>query len=697
MIRGWLEFLKRQKKASEDSVPFRMWVAINVTVALFSTAAQLQWPDFFYPCLSLTLLGMVLSHKLRNRNNWEVKAALSVLMVVALGNFFVGLSTSYFDPREPLAELLMWLQALHSCDLPSRKDLSYSMLSALILMAVAAVLSVDLRYGFYLGAYYLTVVPALRWNHRAMVRERTGWMPPDYSTRSSPRAAAVQASLRMTASILVLGALVVMLMPRLEGFRIRALPVSWERRSELPAVSKGEVRNPFYPEKLTKEQLRRNAAFNPEGYSGFNAIVDLQMRGHLLHERVFQVRTNLPVYFRGLTFDNYDGQFWTLSDQELVPRNIRNPPFTFYPLTTNAVEVVQIFYIDRPMANLVLFAPQAYQVYFPSQLLYIDTAGCMRAPFTLEAEMVYSVVSRQSRMSPEALRRLTNKDPELRRLKNDLQVPDSTPARVRKLARDLTRGQRSFFAKAVAISSYLQQNYRYNLDVPRYPQDADTADHFLFVAKEGYCEQFATAMALLCRCEGIPTRYCTGYLPGRYNPFTGFREVYGDDAHAWVEVYLPGFGWMTFDPTPGSSSTPEIQPEQAPEQRWLGLAIAQYLADQFGIQWSSVAGALYVVGVIFLALAVRKAFWRPASGLDPVAECMLAAMSLRQLPHEPGTSPRQLAAAHPHLAPLQELVTVHEQVAYAGAPSSAEQRQRARSCLAQLRQQVKQSPRSPSK
>jgi protein-glutamine gamma-glutamyltransferase len=689
-LRSWLEFLKRQRREPEGSATFRIWVGINVAVALLATASQLQWPTFFYPCLGLTWFGMFLSHRLRGRNNWEIKAALSVLMVVALGNFFVGLANSYYDPREPLAELLMWLQALHSCDLPSRKDLSYSLLSALILMSVAAVLSIDLRFAAYLVAYYITVVPALRWNHRSLVLERTGWKPVEQA--GSGARAAWSGALRMALSILALGGVVVALMPRLEGFRIRALPVSWERRLQVSAISKGEVRNPYYPQQLTKEQMRRERTFNPEGYSGFNNIVDLQTRGRLVHERVFQVRTNVPVYFRGLAFDTYDGRFWTQSNQDLRTRTITNPPFTFFPLTNNAVDIVQIFYIDRPMANLVLFAPQAYQVYFPSQLLYVDANGAMRAPFVLEKEMVYSVVSRQSRTLPETLRRLPSKDPELRRLAAYRALPENVPPRLRKLAREITQGKRSFYEQALAISSYLQNNFQYTLEVDRYPEGADVAEHFLFEAKEGYCEQFATAMAVLCRLQGIPARYCTGYLPGRYNPFTGFREVYGDDAHAWVEVYLPGHGWMTFDPTPGGTATPEIQPDAAPEQRWLGLAIARYLSDQLGISWSSLAWVLYGVGGVFLALAARKALARTRSDMDPVALCLQQAFGLPGLDHPGGCSPREFARLYPYPS-LQALVALHEQVAYRGALSDKQQQAQARLLLSELRREIKQAAR----
>lgn len=678
MIRGWIAFLKGLKRAPEDSGGFRIWVGLNVTVALLATAAQLEWPEFIWPCIALTLFGMWVSHRLRYRNNWEIKAALSILMFLALGNFFYGLSRSYYDPREPLAELLMWLQALHSCDLPTRKDLSYSLLSGLILMSVAAVLSVEFSFVVFLVLYYVTAIVSLNWSTRSLIAERTGWRPSRVATVSW------SGSLGLGFRVLALGAVVVALMPRLEGFRIRALPVSWESRLQHPTVSQGEVQNPYYPSQLSPEQMRRNSAFNPDGYAGFNTLVDLQMRGRLSAERVFQARTNIPCYFRGLTFDHYDGQFWTQEQTTLRTRTVVNPPFNFRPAAYNPVDVVQIFYVDRPLPNLVLFCPDAYQVFFPSQTLYEDVAGCLRAPFTLDKGMVYSVVSRQSRMDSERIRRLPRRDPEMKQMAHYRQLPAGLPGRVRRLAQQITADKKNHFDAVVALSQHLQTHYRYNLDVPRYPEGQDVVDHFLFDAKEGYCEHFASAMVVFCRSVGLPARYATGYLPGQLNPFSGFREVFGNDAHAWAEVYLPGYGWMTIDPTPGGNALPEVHSEPKAEERWLGLAMLKYLSDRLEGRWQGLSWWLAGIGVSFLLLAARQAWLRRGPEVDPIVSCLVQAMALLG-PPAAGCSPRQWARgiAFPE---VHQLVELHESVAYAGRPSRTEERVQARLLLKRLRQ-----------
>ena len=73
----------------------------------------------------------------------------------------------------------------------------------------------------------------------------------------------------------------------------------------------------------------------------------------------------------------------------------------------------------------------------------------------------------------------------------------------------------------------------------------------MFDRTEGFCEQIATAMVLLLRASGVPARLATGFGPGERNVFSGYWEVRNSDAHAWVEVFYPGWGWVTYDPTFG--------------------------------------------------------------------------------------------------------------------------------------------------
>lgn len=134
----------------------------------------------------------------------------------------------------------------------------------------------------------------------------------------------------------------------------------------------------------------------------------------------------------------------------------------------------------------------------------------------------------------------------------------ATPQRVKDLAAQLARGQRNPYDIATAIEHYLRATYGYATVVTNPPANRDVADYFLFDAKEGYCEYFATAMTVLLRAQHIPARLVTGYLPGARQPDGRFlsRE---SQAHAWVEVYFPQYGWITFDPTPRPDVPPIIR------------------------------------------------------------------------------------------------------------------------------------------
>jgi hypothetical protein len=102
---------------------------------------------------------------------------------------------------------------------------------------------------------------------------------------------------------------------------------------------------------------------------------------------------------------------------------------------------------------------------------------------------------------------------------------------------------------AQAVERHLHQNYQYSLDVGT-AVSASPVEDFLFTRKTGYCEHYATAMVVMLRTLGIPARLVTGFLPGLWNDFGNYYSVRQQDAHAWVEVYFPRSGWVTFDPTP---------------------------------------------------------------------------------------------------------------------------------------------------
>ncbi|HET9802869.1 MAG TPA: transglutaminase domain-containing protein, partial [Candidatus Acidoferrum sp.] len=129
-----------------------------------------------------------------------------------------------------------------------------------------------------------------------------------------------------------------------------------------------------------------------------------------------------------------------------------------------------------------------------------------------------------------------------------LQLPDDVDPRIPELAQEITAHARTPIEKAAAIQAYFSK-FQYTLQLPSQRQQ-DPLANFLFVRKAGHCEYFASAMAVLLREVGIPTRVVTGFRGGEWNDLTGNFIIRAKDAHSWVEVYFSGLGWYGFDPTP---------------------------------------------------------------------------------------------------------------------------------------------------
>jgi hypothetical protein len=139
-------------------------------------------------------------------------------------------------------------------------------------------------------------------------------------------------------------------------------------------------------------------------------------------------------------------------------------------------------------------------------------------------------------------------------LNSYLNLPSELPNRVILLSQDITRGIDNPYDKIWAIQSYLlKMQYSLNINAP--PQGADGVDYFLFEQRVGYCQYFASAMVVMLRSIEIPARLVVGYSGGELDEGNGVYIVRERNSHAWAEVYFPQYGWVEFDPTPGSGQT----------------------------------------------------------------------------------------------------------------------------------------------
>jgi transglutaminase-like putative cysteine protease len=133
--------------------------------------------------------------------------------------------------------------------------------------------------------------------------------------------------------------------------------------------------------------------------------------------------------------------------------------------------------------------------------------------------------------------------------KKYLQLPDTLPARVKGLTAEITSSCVNDYDKAKTIEQYLSGNFYYTLNPKPVPAGRDFTDYFLFDSNEGYCTYYATAMAVMARSIGLPARYVEGYMLPSSPASENSYEVTNEQAHAWVEIYFEGFGWLTFEPT----------------------------------------------------------------------------------------------------------------------------------------------------
>ncbi|MDQ6693100.1 MAG: DUF3488 and transglutaminase-like domain-containing protein, partial [Chloroflexota bacterium] len=185
----------------------------------------------------------------------------------------------------------------------------------------------------------------------------------------------------------------------------------------------------------------------------------------------------------------------------------------------------------------------------------------------------YSVASMISTADESSLRAVTGPyDGWLR--DRYLQLPANLSPAIAALTNKivLDAGATNPYDEGKAIEAYLRTNYKYSVNIPSPPAGAERVEWFLFHLKEGYCEYYATSFIVMMRTLGIPTRMATGYAPGTLDPASQQYVVKESAAHAWPEVYFPGYGWIEFEPTPSQAvisreadqKTEPVQPTAEP-------------------------------------------------------------------------------------------------------------------------------------
>jgi len=319
-----------------------------------------------------------------------------------------------------------------------------------------------------------------------------------------------------------------------------------------------------------------------------------------------------------------------------------------------------------------------------------------------------------------------------------LQIPKGHE-RVVALAKSLTAGEDTDVQRVHALLGYLQTSgqYKYTLDQPDVGKVAPL-EAFLFTTKRGHCEYFSSALAIMVRAIGLPSRNVTGFIGGTYNSYGKYYALKQGDAHSWVEVYLEGSGWVTFDPTPPGALTAQRgglvarmrELVDAMRTRWLTSVIAYDLRTQISAlrdiaQWASqfrdksskplrdqederVGGdipwrtvSLWVLGLLALAAVVtlgRRRRGPQERPLNPNERMVVQlyreleqALEKRGCPRPPHVTPVEHAdnlrrIGFPESAQVRDITARYMEVRYGAGPLPPEEAAALKTKLVQIRE-----------
>ena len=309
--------------------------------------------------------------------------------------------------------------------------------------------------------------------------------------------------------------------------------------------------------------LRRDSGQKVAGFGneielgGFGVIRDdpTVVLRVLPQPRIDEKAARVSLRMRGTSFDRYDGRRWTRTHSE--PQFLRSGWQGVRPLRRMPDDLR-----DRRM-QIVLDHLEEPVIFLPEGTVAISVPPRVSSGQSISREITHSpgldvryddfdglglVYTAFVSRDPSELD-ITPIAPERRGLY--LRVPPGHE-RVAELARRVIGNATTAGEKALRIEGFLKHGqYTYSLKQPDIGKHTPL-EAFLLINKRGHCEYFSSAMAIMLRTVGVPTRNVTGFVGGRFNPYGGYYALRQGDAHSWVEAYVDGRGWVTYDPTPAS-------------------------------------------------------------------------------------------------------------------------------------------------
>ncbi len=448
---------------------------------------------------------------------------------------------------------------------------------------------------------------------------------------------------------------------------------------------------------------------------------------NLSNEPVMEVKTAVNRYYQATVLDTYTSNAWELRNTvniNLETASLSTPRFTARRVITQTVTMFQL-------TNILMGAPMPIEVSLPAsarvipqgmtpeEALAAEAIGVSELAMIIAQGIVqpgdtYTITSSISFATESQLRSdSTAYPPDIRA--RYLQLPDTVPQRVFDLAEEVAQGYDNPYDIAKAVEGFVR-SYEYSDQIPGPKPGQDAADYFLFEEKKGYCDYYATAMAVMLRHLGIPTRLAQGYATGDYDPLSGGYRLLEKDAHTWVEVYFPTYGWIQFEPT---ASEPVIERlseavvppapggrtsilEQNQEENDRNIPIEENAPEEstVRIEQGAAERVMSNMGLLFLALAIlgvglalyyiRRLFTVPSKPvrkipskqspqefMDKLWAKVLWWGRLLGFPQRPSLTPLELAAVYAHALPqtsddIAQLARLYAREKYAPRPLSQE-------------------------
>ncbi len=489
--------------------------------------------------LLLFPLSLVGAHFFGARVAGKAEWAWTVFLAGALLFFAFAVFTGQLDIVLAAARFSSLLCLHRLWHRKGERDEMLLLLLSLLLLCAGAALSAELLFGVGFLGYSIAATWALALTHLRF----------EIEAGRGPEGSAALLQSRRLATPALLGALAALSLLGMVGSAIVFFT--------FPRVTIGGLRRPSTGEPVAG--LGDQIDLKRHGIIADDPRVVLRVR---LTPQPPTSRVNIGLHWRARALPKWTGQGWRADNAGVTPvGHLVARPELAKPSRAQAHNRLQSMLLAdieavAGFSDGVILTPPGWplQVEFSRPLsargapqrLYHNSSGDLFYVPAEVGDLRYLVTVDQNEPPIEQLRGRGRQYPAS--VRGDLELPQTLDPRLKALSDRLTRGRDPVDA-AVEVERYLSTTFAYTRDLPG--EQDDPIAFFLFERKQGHCELFSSAMVMLLRSAGIPARNVTGFYGGRRTD-AGYFAVRAGDAHSWVEVYLPGAGFISFDPTPAA-------------------------------------------------------------------------------------------------------------------------------------------------